>query len=280
MTTRIRPLEAVASEAGRTASIAPLRCDASGRGRSPRPRHVRALDGPGVAPRRRARHEQAPVLPGSKRPERTRGRAPPSPPRTRRRLLRSSLSMPASVHSFSSLDGRTVPEAAQKGSSNSSPAHRSTNWIAARLERIRRPAVVPAPGEVVPAGRKAVGELGEVGLAHGSGGVGVQVGEHRDGLAVDVELEASLARPARCRSPGRQRSRSRSRTACWPGTSSASRRLERSRFGPPSGHSVRGRDGDDDECSHDDLLSWVSMARECVRVLKDGSRGMEIRRTP
>src|SRR5262249_5547932 len=40
----------------------------------------------------------------------------------------------------------------------------------------------------------------------------------------------------------------------------------------PIRYSVRGRDGDDDESSHDDLLSGISMTAGCGRPLKDGSR--------
>src|SRR5215510_5304234 len=43
------------------------------------------------------------------------------------------------------------------------------------------PSVVPAAREVVPAGGKARRELGDVGPAHGHAGLGLRVGEHRDG---------------------------------------------------------------------------------------------------
>ena len=150
---------------------------------------------------------------------------------------------------------------------------RRTGWRV-RLERIRRPPSIPAPGEVVPAGRQAGRKLGDVGLAHGKSRLGLQVGEHRDGNTVHVELEPRRRpRPARCRSRDRRRSRSRSRTASLPGTWSGSLRPGRSRTLPSlSDQAVRGRDGDDDEGSHDDLLGGILMATRWAPALKPRSR--------
>src|SRR4249920_1942535 len=60
-----------------------------------------------------------------------------------------------------------------------------------RAAREDEPAVlVPAPREVVPAGREARGELCDVHLPHCDSRVPVDVALHRDGAAVDVEFEA------------------------------------------------------------------------------------------